>query len=525
MIKKNHLIDFLVLTISISSFILGFYSSKYNQDFHHWGLQLSYLIDYKNGFYFFKDIYLQYGQGQTLFLYFVDKVFDINFFTIGIVVQLIYSINLILIYKVFCFFLKKKYALLIIFFIYLIHPYIIYPWPDYYSGLCLTLAAFFLLNNKNFNIFNYLFSGFLLFLSIFFRTSYLITIIPAFVFFFIFYKNFFFKCKINILALSFIFFLFIYFIFLNKNLSYWYYQGLGSITNYAYGSDHYLMNTIINNYGENVWIFLKLSKMFLRFLYKLLNIFSLNNFIFTFFLLLNLYYLSFLYLNNKLKKMTSYEAKLIFLSFIGFFGFLQSFMIYETFRNVNSTIGIFFLGAYIINRLNFSKKIFILIRLIILLIIIILLQRFPNNSNYVHLIFKNDGSFVESSVDYFPKQKLLLIENNFYYKKLNQDICEQDKKIINLSFDFVLPYLCSSNKKKFSAMSPIFFSKTNPVEYKRIFDDNILFNDEILITSKDIKNPNVKKIFQVDLPANIFWFSMYDSYSNKIFGYINSQFY
>jgi len=223
--------------------------------------------------------------------------------------------------------------------------------------------------------------------------------------------------------------------------------------------------------------------------------------------------------------MTSYEAKLIFLSFIGFFGFLQSFMIYETFRNVNSTIGIFFLGAYIINRLNFSKKIFILIRLIILLIIIILLQRFPNNSNYVHLIFKNDGSFVESSVDYFPKQKLLLIENNFYYKKLNQDICEQDKKIINLSFDFVLPYLCSSNKKKFSAMSPIFFSKPNPAGHKRLFDDNILFNDEILITSKDIKNPNVKKIFQVDLPANIFWFSMYDSYSNKIFGYINSQFY
>ena len=88
-----------------------------------------------------------------------------------------------------------------------------------------------------------------------------------------------------------------------------------------------------------------------------------------------------------------------------------------------------------------------------------------------------------------------------------------------------MPYLCPSNKKKFSAMSPIFFSKTNPIEYKRIFYDNILYNDEILITSKDIKSSNVKKIFQVDLPANISWFSMYDSNSKKIFGYINSQIY
>jgi hypothetical protein len=519
MIRKKYLIDFFVIIISISSFILGFYSSIYNQDFHHWGLQLSYLIDYKNGFNLFKDIYLQYGQGQTIFLYFVDKVFEINLFTIGIVVQLIYCLNLIIIYRVLCIFLKKKYALLILFFIYLIHPYITYPWPDYYSGLCLTLAAFFLLNNKDYNIFNNIFIGFLLFLSILFRTSYLITIVPAFIFFFLFFKNYFFKYKINIIALSFILFLFIYFIFLNKNLSLWYYQGLGSITTYAYGSDHYLMGTIIDKYGENVWIFLKLSKMFLRFLYKLLNIFSLNNFIFTFFLLLNLYYLAIVCFKNKVKKITSLEVKLIFLSFIGFFGFLQSFMIYETFRNINSTLGIFFLGTYIINKVNLAKRILSLIRIIILLLIIILLQKFPNVSNYVHLIFKNNGSFVESSVDYFPKQKLLLTENNFYYKKLNKEICNQDKKIINLSFDFVLPYLCSNNKKKFSAMGP-FFAMTNSQDYKRIFYDNILFDDEILITSKDINNPYMKKIFEVELPNNLMWFSIYDDYSRKIFGYI-----
>ena len=94
MIERNYILDFLALVISVSAFILGFYSFKYNQDFHHWGLQLSYLIDYKNGFSFFQDIYLQYGQGQTLFLFIIDKVFEINFFTIGVVTQIIYSLNL-----------------------------------------------------------------------------------------------------------------------------------------------------------------------------------------------------------------------------------------------------------------------------------------------------------------------------------------------------------------------------------------------------------------------------------------------
>lgn len=522
MIERNYILDFLALVISVSAFILGFYSFKYNQDFHHWGLQLSYLIDYKNGFSFFQDIYLQYGQGQTLFLFIIDKVFEINFFTIGVVTQIIYSLNLILIYKVFCSFLKKKHALIILVFIYLIHPYIIYPWPDYYSGLCLTLSAYFLLNNKNYNNFTYILIGFLLFLTIFFRTSYLITIVPAFILFFFFFKKFFFREKINILASSFFSFLFLYFIFLNKNLSNWYYQGLGSITSYAYGSNHILMNAIIDNYGEGMWIFMKLSKMLLRFLYKLFNIFSLNNFIFTFFLLINLYYLSFLYLRNKIKEITSFEVKLIFLLCLGFFGFLQSFMIYETFRNINAALGILFFGIYICLKINFFKNFSLIINLIFLLVIINLLQKFPNVSNYNKFMFKNNGSFVESNVNYFSNNNLLLIENNNYYEKLKQVLCIDNKKIINFSLDFVAPYLCGNNKKKFSAMSRVFFAKMNPQEYKRIFDNNILFDDEILITSSDINSSYVKKIFEIDLPSNLIWFSMYDNYSKKIFGYIKS---
>ena len=521
MIKKIYILDFLATVIIISSLALGCYSFKYNQDFHHWGLQLSYLIDYKNGFSFFNEIYLQYGQGQTVLLYIIDKIFKINFFSIGIIVQIIYCLNLIFIYKIFCFFTEKRYALLILFFIFLIHPYIIYPWPDYYSGLCLTLSAYFLLINKSYNIFYYIFSGFLLFLSIFFRTSYLATIVLAFGFFFLFYRKIFFKYKINILFLTFNFFLVIYFAYLNKNLSNWYYQGLGSITSYAYGSNHHLMSPIIENFGENIWILLKLLKMFLRFLYKLLNIFSLDNFIFTIFLLINLYYLFFIYLKKKITQIGFFETKLIFLSFIGLFGFLQSFMIYETFRNVNSTLGIFIFGVYAISQINFSKKLLLIIKVVIALLILIILQKFPNISNYKKLIIKNKGNFIQSSDNYFSENYFLLSENKVYYDKLNQLICNQNKKIINLSQDFVLPYICNSNVKKYSTMGPSFFIKTNPEEYKRILIDYILLDDEMLITSKDISSPNMKKIFEVNLPADLVWFSAYENYSKKIFGYIN----
>jgi hypothetical protein len=522
--KKEYFLDFIAIVIVISSYILGYYSFKYNQDFHHTGIQLSYLIDFKNGFKFFQEIYLQYGQGQTIFLFIIDKVFNINFFTIGIVVQLIYCLNLLLIYRIICLLTKKYYALLILFFIYLIHPYAVYSWPDYYSGLCLTLAAYFLLKNKKYNIFNYIFCSFLLFLSIFFRTSYLITIIPAFIFFLIFFKLNFFKYKINILLLFFILYLVIYFTYLNKNLYNWYYQGLGSITHYAYGSTHNLMGAIIDNFGENIWLFLKFLKMFFRFVYKLFNLFPLNNFIFTFFLLINLYYffLIFFIKKNK-KKINFFETKLIFLSFIGFFGFAQSFMIYATFKNINSTLGIFFLGVYILTKIKFSKNLLLIIRIIILSIVVMLMFKFPNVSNYARLITKNDGNFVKSEINIFSNSNLL-VENNDYYKKLSEVICNQDKKIINLSFDYVIPYICNDNLKKYSMLAgmPFQINSAEDKLYKRIFFDHILFDDEMLITSKVVNSPNLKKIFEVDLPTNIMWYSMYDNNSNKIFVYTKS---
>jgi len=278
------------------------------------------------------------------------------------------------------------------------------------------------------------------------------------------------------------------------------------------------METIIQNFGENIWIFLKFIKMFLRFLFKLFNIFSLNNFIFIFFLLVNLYYIFFYFYKNLYN--TYLINNLFLLSLIGFFGFLQSFMIYETFRNINSTLGIFFLGMHVVTNIHYPKRIIYLIKIIILLSIFILLLNFPNVSNYQKFIIKNTDDFVNNSVNFFPKNNLLTKENNEYYSNLTKNICIQKKKIVNLSSDWILPYLCDYNVKKFSAMGADFFFKNNPIEYKRIYEDYTLFDDEILITSKNINNSNILKIFEIDLTVNMHWYSAYDNNTKKIFGYI-----
>ena len=83
--------------------------------------------------------------------------------------------------------------------------------------------------------------------------------------------------------------------------------------------------SIIGNYG---WLFLKFSKMFLRLIENLFFTLEFKNVVFTLFLFLNLYFL------NLLAKKKIQNNDLLLFSIIGLLGFLQSFMIFETFRNI-----------------------------------------------------------------------------------------------------------------------------------------------------------------------------------------------
>ena len=99
---------------------------------------------------------------------------------------------MLLIFIIILNFKNKQYRDLSNFnyFNFLIHPYSVLPWPDYFSGISLSLFFFyFLKENSKYNLF---LSAIFLFLAIFFRSTYILNIIfSIFIYFllFEFYKK------------------------------------------------------------------------------------------------------------------------------------------------------------------------------------------------------------------------------------------------------------------------------------------------------------------------------------------------
>jgi hypothetical protein len=282
-IKENKLLlfDFLAISITLYSFFLGYNYSIYNNDFHHWSYILSSYIDYKNNLKLFKEIFLQYGPGQVIFFNFLDYFTKINLVSIGIITSVIYSINLFLLYKTLSIVSSKKISFIIILLLFIIHPFAIYPWPDYFSGFCINLFIYFFLKEKKTKSLIVI-GAFFLFLAVFFRSTYLFSIVPAIIIYLILIlykkKKIFFAKNITI----FLIFLFSYFIILlnYNNLTNWYSQSIGVIANYAYGSDSPYMNKIIDYWGGNIWLILKFIKMGFRWFFSIFNIIKINNIIF-----------------------------------------------------------------------------------------------------------------------------------------------------------------------------------------------------------------------------------------------------
>ena len=129
---------FILFLLLITSLALSYLYTLNHQDFHHWSFILNSYHDLKNNFDPFKEIYLQYGLGQPVFFLILSKIFSINYLSIGYITATVYSINLFLIYIISKKYLSEHLSLLLIFVIFGLHPYIIYPWPDYFSSLCLT---------------------------------------------------------------------------------------------------------------------------------------------------------------------------------------------------------------------------------------------------------------------------------------------------------------------------------------------------------------------------------------------------
>ena len=290
----------------------------------------------------------------------------------------------------------------------------------------------------------------------------------------------------------FLIFLFIFFILLfNFNsLQLWFDQSLAQITIYAGETKHTeLYNTITSYVGEYGFIILKIFYYLVNSALSLFNISKFENIIFVLFIVVN--FIFFLFLYKKKLNISEEEKKFLFISLLGLFGFIQSLMLMETFRNINATMGIFISGLFLfkngkVNQLlqKNTKIIFGIIGVYIIL----LTTQFPL-TNYAK---KNYVSF-ES--EYFLNKKLPLEVKN-YYRDLKQFTCQNNNfKYLNISNDYGISYLCNKEKNSFKKTSfPPFLKKFNIKEYERLFIYHNLNSDELLFTNKKIISKKLQTI-------------------------------
>ena len=101
--KLNFLQDiylYIVVIISLFSFLIGLEYTKYHTDIHHWSFILESFYEYSMGQKLYKDIFLQYGHGLTVFLNAINFLFIIDFYSIGILTSFFFSIKFIFLYLI-----------------------------------------------------------------------------------------------------------------------------------------------------------------------------------------------------------------------------------------------------------------------------------------------------------------------------------------------------------------------------------------------------------------------------------------
>lgn len=490
--SNNHkaFIYIALLGILFLSLFLGFKHSIYNQDFHHLFFILSMFIDFDNGLKLFKEIFLQYGPGQIVFLKLANYFIEINIVSISQLTSFIYSLNLFILFLIFKKITSLQISFLLTLFIFLIHPYSILPWPDYLSGISLSLFyLFFLRENSNYN---FILCALFLFLAIFFRSTYILNILFSILVYYLLFQFNDKKNTLNFLFKIFILYLLIFFVILIylNSLSDWFNQSLAFITSYAEETKHLELYDKITSYiGKSGFIFLKIIFYPLRSAYNFLNLYNYENLIFIFFVIINLIYL-FKILKKKFH-LNNYDKKILFVSILGLSGFVQALMLAEIFRIVNSTIGIFIAGLFFIKKSHsdiFSKKHYNKILFLIIIYGLLLFIKFPKN-------VYNDSNFTYLNYPYFENKKISLIQKK-YYSEINDFLCnKKDIVLINITWDYAIPYICKdTNLKNSISIDKIFLKRFNKNEYKRIIENSNLKENEIFFSNNKIDGPNLELI-------------------------------
>jgi hypothetical protein len=260
-----------------------------------------------------------------------------------------------------------------------------------------------------------------------------------------------------------------------------------SVENFA-NTNHQLeiKERILEKYGYNWWIFFRLIYFFLRFFINLFNIYSIDNIIFiTTITIVLIFFYNF---KKKIYLQNIFLRKIIFLSLIGLTGLIQSLYNFETFRILNSSIGIFVGATYYVNlnikNYNNSKVKKIFNFFLINFFFIALIFSFVNNLIKTKVIRINNHSYYSFENNTFFGKKKIKDYSFSYYSEIAGIICKGDSLIINNSYDFAISYLCKDKKNPIPFyLNSNFLSQNN--EIKRI---NANSKEIFIITHDQLKD-------------------------------------
>jgi len=490
MIKKKRIIHFVYYFFIFLLFVTSFYFSKeytiYNTDFIHWSFILDQAASYINGYKLYKDIFLQYGEGQIIFLSFVNNFYNIDLYSLGIISSIIFGIKFFLIFKILTSIINSKllsFTCLLLLFLSITYSQV--PWPDFYSGLFLLIFFYiFIKNYEHQNLFFIILSSFIFFLTIYFRNTYLLNFFLSVLAFFL-YEIIFIKKKnlyiYKIFLITF-FFLITYFLLLllNSNLELWFEQGFGL-------SDQYFGSA-------NIDLIDRIKKYFYyiaRVIYHIVIPKSLVNTFFSLCILLNLIYLIFgnyLIKDNNLIK----NSTIKFLSIYGLCGLVQLTSDYEIFRYINASISIYIISFYFIERVKMipaATKFFFIFSFGAIFFINIF-NFFPMSSHNHKITNFPIETYSVSNFKSFGKKKLSKKYLEFY-SEISQYICGIDN-IYNLSWDKTYNFLCNDIKNiyKYNVILK------DPELLSRLYKGENLGNRAIL-SSEKLENLKIIKEFKL----------------------------
>ncbi len=176
---RFNVFDLLAIIICLASFLCSLTESIVNNDNHHWGAAYVVALDLRRGAIPYSEVIIFYGY-LTTWLHSVSlTLLGERLLSIGVITGLFYSFTLFFSYLIFLRFLRKNMAFFSLLLLFLIHPYIIYPGPNYLVYTFHLLALIFFLRYPK-GRYNGLLAGFFLCLAFLARFTSLQAILPPF---------------------------------------------------------------------------------------------------------------------------------------------------------------------------------------------------------------------------------------------------------------------------------------------------------------------------------------------------------